>query len=97
MQAMTFNKSGIGEVMRIDSSGNMGIGTSAPGAVFRISPRVWSSQPGVLGSWTITTADRDITTWLDQHGHRVSDPAGWPEWSLTQDIYVMFLLRWSEE
>jgi hypothetical protein len=92
MQAMTFNKQGIGEFMRLDSSGNIGIGTQ-----FGVSNRIWSAEPAVLNSWRILTSDPAVVAWLDQHAHRGSDAVGWPEWTLTQDLYVMFLLRWGDQ
>ena len=89
MQAMTFNHQGIGEFMRLDSSGNVGIGS--------IGSRLWNSEPGVMASWTVITADQRIGVWLDQHAHSSTPSQGGSEWSLTQDQYVMFLLRWGDQ
>ena len=89
---MTFNKQGIGEVLRCDSSGNVGIGTQ-----FGVSDRIWSAEPAVLNSWRILTQDKAVVAWLDQHAHRGQDAVGWPEWTLSQDLYVMFLLRWGDQ
>jgi hypothetical protein len=89
---MTFNDQGIGEVMRVDSSGNVGTGTQ-----YGVRRRIWSSEPDVLNSWRILTSDSAVATWLDQHGHRGSHPVGWPEWTVSEDIYVMFLLRWGTD
>ena len=92
MQAMTFNKQGIGEVLRWDSSGNVGIGTQ-----FGVRGKIWSAEPGVMNSWTVTTMDSDVAVWLEQHALRHSDSGQWPAWTLTQDLYVLFLLRWGSE
>ena len=95
MQVITFNQAGIGEVMRISSSGAVGIGT---GTQFGVRNRIWSAEPAVLDSWRILTQDTEVATWLDQHAHRLSDHSvGWPEWTLSADLYVMFLLRWGDQ
>ena len=92
MQAMTFNTQGIGEVLRLDSAGNVGIGTQ-----FGASNQIWIAEPGVMNSWTVTTMHSDVAVWLEQHALRHSDVGQWPAWTLTQDLYVLFLLRWGSE
>lgn len=79
--------------MRINSSGAVGIGTQ-----FGVHNRIWSAEPAVLDSWRILTQATEVATWLDQHAHRSSVHAvGSPEWTLSADLYVMFLLRWSDQ
>jgi hypothetical protein len=101
MHTMTFNQLGIGEVLRVDDAGNFGIGyglgSPSPGSVYRVTGRIWSSEPGVLNSWRIMTSDPEVSVWLDQHSHRGTHPVGWPEWTVSEDQYVMFLLRWGTD
>lgn len=82
-QAWTFNHLGT-EVLRIDSSGNVGIGTA---------PVTWTSEPDLLDSWRIYTRDLAILTWLDSQGVRRCEQYCW---QVTGELYAMFLLRWGD-
>lgn len=52
----TLNQNGVPEVMRIDTNGNVGIGTSLPNSKLQVSGGIYNSSPAIISAATTLTS-----------------------------------------